>query len=439
MSRNYPQPPRSHGSTQRVISVAVIAFVATVLVVGIILIVGAQDNNNDTPAAGVTTGTEEPTPTLSIPTEEPTETPSMPATTPTPPASTPTPESDDAISTPTATPTDQAVTATPVQPTATDPPPPTATPTSVPPTATPEQAPPEPTSELEPVPTETTEPPIGAFGELPPAQLPSGGAASTLNLSYQLGMSLESLPAIASAYRIEWPVYSLEEVQATAERLGLIGQVVEEGVGIYRIESDRGTLYVSPSEIVFRSAGFGTGSGLPDDSTAISTAREWLQVSQFVGSNLGSGTVVGRDPDQQRVVVRFRPSQPSPNLAPTPSATVNIGSGNTVLEAQIHWPASMTPSEYGLRAPINLWQSVQNGLGYLTADLSNVSASGQLSGTATITDFSIAYTAAGSPLDQQYLVPLVMFNGTARIEQTGEEVPISVAVPAVYHEASQFG
>ena len=296
------------------------------------------------------------------------------------------------------------------------------------PEATPTEAEPEP----------TPEPLEGDFGFLPPAQLPSGGAASRLSLDYQLGMSLEALPTTGTVYQLTWPSYTLADVELARDQLGLDGEVVEEGVGVYRISGDTGSLYVSPAEIVYNATG-GAGGELPGDGEAIAIAWEWISLSGFLSSDADGGEVVARDEDAQRVIVKFRPVAPQPNLAPNPAATVTIGPGGTVLEVRIAWPAGMIPSEYGYSDPLAIWEAVQSGQGFLEADLSSIFATGPLSGTATIYDYWTAYTLAGSPGGGQYLVPVIRFEGTARIDQTGDEITIFVSIPVVWAQQGTAG
>lgn len=306
------------------------------------------------------------------------------------------------------------------------------------PTSTPEPEEPEPTP-TEPEPEPTTEPLEGDFGFLPPAQLPSGGAASRLTLSYQLGMSLEALPTSGTVYELIWPSYTFDDVVLARDQLGLGGDVIEEGVGVYRVEGDVGSLYVSPAEIVYYSAGGAAAGELPGDGEAIDNAWEWVSLSGFIPGEMDGGEVVARDEDSGRVVVKFRPVAPQPNLAPNPAATVTIGPGGTVLEVRIAWPSSMTPSEYGYTDPLAIWEAIQAGQGFLEADLSSIFATGPLSGTATIYDYWTAYTLAGSPGGGQYLVPVIRFEGTARIDQTGDEITIFVSIPVVWAQQGTVG
>ncbi len=425
-----PQSSRPIGSSV-IISIAAVGAVLLILVVGSLVILNRLNSNDDNNAAIIPS----PSGTSELVQLNPTHTP---AGVPIAGAPTETATRDAATQSPVAT--GSLVTATPTEesvdePTATDEIP---TEVGVDPTATDEVID-DPTATDIPAPTATELPFEGAFGFLPPAQLPSGGVASTLELEYQLGMSLEALPASGTVNRITWPVYTLDDVEFARDRLGLQASVVEEGVGVYRVESDRGTLFVSPTEIVFRAAGFSEGSDLPDDASAISIARNWVDLSGFIGGSMDSGTVVGRDEDIGRVVVKFRPGAPQPNLAPNPSATVNIGPGSTVIEVHIAWPASLEASEYGYSDPLDVWKEIQNGQGYLEADITSVLATGFLTGVATITDYSTAYTLAGNPGSGQYLVPLITFHGTARIDQTGDEIPVYVSIPVVYYEEGTAG
>lgn len=422
---------RPYGSSSLAVSVAVIVIVLALLVIGGVLIWGARDSDDNEGNAAAPT-------TVDVAFEDPTSTvqelPTVDDSTPT--TSSTEPPTQEPSATPSATATvDTAATEAALIPTATEVTEPTATEVVEEPTEEPVV---EPTSEIEEPAEPPVEPEIGEFGELPPAQLPSGGVSSSLSLTYDLGMSLEALPTDASAYLIDWPIYTIDEVQAAVDQMGLDAEAVEEGTGVFRAEGETGALYVSPSEIVYSSYLEPEGSELPGDSGAASAAADWLSLTGFVNANIDGGTVIGRDEDAMLVIVVFRPAEPSPNLAPTPSATVTVGAGGEVVEARIHWPSEVIPSTYGLRSPTDIWKSVQNGGGFLEADLSQVSASGFLSGTATITDYSIAYTLAGGA-DYQYLVPVIQFHGWAIIDQSGEEISISVSVPAVYHQTDSFG
>lgn len=416
-----PMRTRPYGSSPIAISIAVIVLVGALVAAGVLLILNQDDNDEDSDQSGVVATAT--TDSGSQPTQSESEEPTAPAETPTavdgPTEPTATATGENGSSAPTPSPTEDSDEAT-----ATDS------------DANPTQS--EPTGEAQ-EPTPTAEPFTGDFGVLPPAQLPSGGVSNLLELDYQLGMSLEELPASATVYLIEWPVLSLDEAQAIAQRFGLQGEVVEEGVGIYRVETESGSLFISPSETIFRAADPDTNGDLPSDDVIIDAARDWLTLSGFAGNNTDSGTIVGRDDQIGRAVVAFRPSSPSPILAPTPSATITIGPEGSLVEARISWPSSLIPSDYGLIAPIDLWSRVVAGQGFVEADLAGIDTSEDLTATATITGYSIAYTLAGGPAEDQYLVPVVSFQGLARIDRTGDEIDITVSVPSVYAEVGSIG
>ncbi len=428
-----PLNSRPYGSSA-IISIGIVGVVMAILVLGSLFILnglGSDDDGDDDQAAIPSpAGTSELVQIVSTATED---------------GATPT-EAGPATASPTnsqgAAPTTAPETSTEAEPVATDPEPtlaePTATEPVEAPTATDEPAP-EPTEPPPPEATATELPLEGAFGFLPPAQLPSGGVASTLTLEYQLGLSLESLPTVGNVNRIIWPIYTLADVEFARDRLALQAAVVEEGVGVYRVDSDRGALFVSPTEIIFRAAGFVDESGMPADAEALASAREWVDLSGFITGSMDAGEIVGRDDTLERIVVKFRPVEPQPNLAPNPSATVTVGPGSTVIEVRIAWPADLESSQYGYSDALDVWREIQNGQGYLEADITSVFATGQLTGVATITDYSTAYTLAGNPTTEQYLVPLVSFHGTARIDQTGDEIPITVSIPVVYFEEGTAG
>ncbi len=415
----------SEDSPHRGIAIGILIFVGILIVGGVVLmfsVLGGDDGNQQqVPAASAPTATEPQT----------TEQPSQPSPVQTQPA--------DSSATSTRPPTVTPTTPSTEDPAASDEADPTETPNETSDTSEPE--PTEPSSgEPEPTtPPVVDEPISGDFGTLPESLLPSGGVSSQLELEYQLGMSLESLPDEATAYLIEWPVYSYDDVLASAEQLGFFGEPQELGVGIYSVDSDRGSLFVSPNEIVFRATSFSTSEEMPDDATAIDAAATWLVLSGFVGPDMDGGAVVDRDEGTATVVVKFRPVEPTPNLAPNPSATVNVGPGGDVIEARIHWPSDLFGSVYGLKDPLDIWAKVAGGFGFLEADITSVLATGLLTGTATITDFSISYTLAGQPTSSQYLVPLITFYGSARIDQTGDEIPVQVTVSAVYDQISSVG
>lgn len=292
----------------------------------------------------------------------------------------------------------------------------------------------EPTEPVEEAPPPVEEPLTGEFGFLPPPQLPSGGAGQSLTLDYQLGTSLELVPTTGTVYLAEWPSYTADEVETMAADLGIEGDVIEQGAGVFSVEDDVSSLFVSPTVIEYSSASVASQGGVPSDDVAVDAAWSWFSAAGIGGIAAGSGEVIAREEDSGLTVVALRPEYPAPNLAPTPAARIKVSADGVVEEAHVEWPADIVGSEYGLTPALDLWEALRNGQAFISADLSE---SGSGSGTVTITDISIAYTVSGSPYDAQYIVPLVVFGGTATIN--GSSVYVSAYVPAVYHQGNPLG
>jgi hypothetical protein len=285
----------------------------------------------------------------------------------------------------------------------------------------------------------TEEPVIGEFGELPPPQLVSGGLARPLTLQYQLDVSLATAPTSAPVYLLLWPDWSVDGAAALAASLGIDGEVVDQGGGSYQASGSTGDLFIAPGVVQYIS-GVGPPDGTIDnDGSLIATARQWLLDTGLVGADVGDGSILGRDEASQRAVVAFKPIDPSPMLAFVPSATVTLGPGGVVREANVRWPDNYAVSDYGLRSVDELWNEVLAGEGAIEADLTVVPGEGALTGTLTVHTISIAYSYAGSPAGDEYLVPLMVFSGDARLGEFDLSVPVSIYLPAVFGQAAPRG
>jgi hypothetical protein len=79
------------------------------------------------------------------------------------------------------------------------------------------------------------------------------------------------------------------------------------------------------------------------------------------------------------------------------------------------------------------------GEGAIEADLTQVPGEGELTGTLTVHTISIAYSYAGSPAGDEFLVPLLVFSGDARLGEFDLTVPVSIYLPAVFGQAAPRG
>jgi hypothetical protein len=305
--------------------------------------------------------------------------------------------------------------------------------TEVPETPTPE--PPTPT--IEPTPT----PLVGDFGDLPAPDMPSGNSARRpITLDYRLDLSLQLVPTEAPVYALQHRAWTLEEVEAVATALGIESEVVDQGGGSFRTAD--GSLYISGDLVRYiNSAPDASGEAeLPGDDALIQMARNWLIEHRLVGADAGPGSVRLRDEDAGRAIVAIKPVEPESILSAAPEAAVTLTADGTVLQADVQWPAALNRSDYGLRSAEDLWNDIRAGRGYLEIDPAALPASdGALTGSANLTSVSLAYSLAGSPATQQFLVPLVVFAGQAEIEGADGPIPIKVYVPAVGAQVAPRG
>ena len=415
-------------------------FVAALLVIAVILFSGGDDNDNG--QQGVTVGEATGTSMQETAAVQPgvtrTSTDTTPNTTTAPITATsttgegaPTATIADVEPTETTAPEDEEPVPTQAEEASVDEPEPTEEP------AIEEQEPTE-----EPVveePELTEEPPaIGDFGTLPPAQIVSGGLSRTLNLDYEVATSLSDLPSSAPVYLLEWPAWTADDVATIAANLGIEG-AVEGGPGSFQVFGTTSEMYFSGPTVQYVYTGSLPELPLGDDASVIESARSWIYANGFISDDVDGGLVIGRDDDAGRAVVLFKPAQVSPVLSFLPSATVTVGPGGSVIESNIRWPAGYVGSEYGLWSGDALWNKVLAGEGSVEADLSAVGGSGVLSGTLTVYSVSIAYSYAGTPGSDEFLVPLVVFSGEATLIETGDVVPVSIYVSAIAGQATPQG
>jgi hypothetical protein len=302
------------------------------------------------------------------------------------------------------------------------------------PEATPEPA--EPT----PAPSPTPPPLVGDFGELPASDMPSGSPAEALNLEFHLDMSLQAIPAQAPVYQIERRQWTIEDAANLASRLGIQGDVADQGDS-YRVEDEAASVYISSSMIQYIRP-FTTEEipDLPENEQLAQMARAWLTDTGIVGADIGPAQVLDRDPDSGRAFILVKPVQPPDIISATPSASVTIRGDGVVTEAMVNWPRALHASTYGLRSPEDLWGDASRGRHFVDIDVNQLPAGfSGASGTVTITSSSLAYTISGSPQATQFLVPVVVFSGTANIQGADGPIPVRIYVEAVSAQASPRG
>jgi len=84
---------------------------------------------------------------------------------------------------------------------------------------------------------------------------------------------------------------------------------------------------------------------------------------------------------------------------------------------------------------------VLSNQGYIEADIAaaDLPAGATVTGTVTYNNVSIAYTTAGPPGGDQYLVPIFVFRGRMRLEGGEETYAIRTYVPALANSGAPVG
>lgn len=338
--------------------------------------------------------------------------------------------------TPTPDPSDELVPMTPEpSPTSEEDAGPTPTPTAV---QVAEEPAPTPTPVADDPPP--ADPPVtGDFGELPAGDMPSGSPADALNLQFNLNLDLQSLPGQAAAYQINRRQWTLEDAQSVVSSLAIDADVVDQGGGSFQAEGSTASIYINPASIQYvRTSSPDEDVTLPGNEQLIQTARNWLTENGLVAGNLGSGEVRNRNEQSGIANVLLSPAEPSNIISGTPSARVSVRGDGIVTEATISWFQSLTGSTYGLRPAEDLWADAISGRGFIDINANDLPSGFQgASATANITSAWVAYTIAGSPQGTQYLVPVMVFSGTANVE--GTSAPVNIYVQAAAAQAVPRG
>lgn len=419
--------PRRDDTSQRNLMIAVALFVAALIAVGILLLTSPDGGNGTADVAGSTA-----TPTAGQSLISPTQQAPTTTNAPTNPSDAPTPTVTANVSTTTPgearaepSPTDEQL-----------------SPSPTPDAGSTDDEDPEDDLEPEPEPTEvaepTAEPAVGEFGTLPPAQVVSGGLARSVELSFELAMSLDAVPSSATAYRLYWAGWSADEAASVAAKVGITADV-EGASGSFEVVGEGGQLYISRTVVQYVNTRQPVGGLLEDNATVIENARIWLANSGITAGNVGAGSLIGRDDAAQRAVILFKPVSPTPLLAFYPSATVTIGPGGDVREANIRWPDGYDTSEYDMRPANEIWNDILAGEGSIEADLTDLPGSGPVTGTLTVYDVSIAYSFGVADDGSEYLVPLIVFSGEIFAGEYGLSIPASVYIQGVYGQSAPRG
>jgi hypothetical protein len=278
--------------------------------------------------------------------------------------------------------------------------------------------------------------------ELPPPDFPSANVEGyTFDLRYALSAELDKVPREASVYELLRDEPTVDSVQKIADNLAIDGKVDDRGDGSFTATGDGGDLFVTIDMINYFSSAQVPEGDLPSDEKAIAAGRDWLRHASLLPPDIGTGSVVSRMPDSNRLIVNFVPAEPVPILSGYPSITLTMAVDGSVIEAQIRWANIVRSDVYQLMSPDQAWQLVTTGQAYLAPDLrgAGIDPGTEVKGRVTFTAISIAYATAGPPGGRQYLQPVYVFEGRIRPEGDKKTYPITAYVSALSNSGAPVG
>lgn len=279
------------------------------------------------------------------------------------------------------------------------------------------------------------------------SQLPSADLPSMNQQGYLFEMesswtgSFDSVQTEAPVYRMDMPVYDSESFSEFAGRLGIEGEVQDQGDGNWQVSNDAGTLFSAPGFSQFISSESIPEGDLPNDEQAIAFAREWLRQSGNLPADAGEGMILSRTDDPARVIIQFQPARPENIIAAYPNLVVTMGPNGSILEASFRWYSLAVVDTYALSPVEAAWTEVAERRSFLQVELPEGLADPgtTLRGRATYTNVVVAYTSSGAFDETQYLQPVYVFSGTVQIEGSDQTYPIRAYVPALVNSQQPVG
>ncbi len=277
---------------------------------------------------------------------------------------------------------------------------------------------------------------IGAvepFGTLP-SVAPVMNGTPPPSLIYKLTGPLTGGAARADVFSIAWSPPSAAQVDELARRLGLTGPVRQPKAGMYTVDGN-GMLSVDAKATVYAPPPITMETNsLPDDRTAIISARSWLATRDLLPPDVGPANV-RRNGDTLDVI--FHPKTLPVIFSDLPGIQVRIGAGNVVQEVRRAWPNELLPGAYDLISLDNAWQQAQ-ARGMVDLRLP-AGLSMPLNATALVNTVSLVYAFASDTKGRDFLQPLYLFSGTVAIPGQATGVDIRIAVPAVRNVQQSAG
>jgi len=277
--------------------------------------------------------------------------------------------------------------------------------------------------------------------QLPPADLPTMNEQGfVFELQSGFTGSLDQVPTDAPVYAMTQTTFDAASAEAIAVRLSIGGELNDQGGGTFTGEGN-GSLFITPGLVQYISTASVPEGTLPDDEEAIAFAREWLRQTELLPANVGEGAIVAKVDTPPRVIVSFKPIQPERLLSADPSITVTMGLNASILEASFRWAELSAADTYQLRGADTAWTEVVERRSYLQASIppDTIAPGSTITGTASYSDVSLAYTSSGVPGEQQYLQPVFVFTGTVTPDGSSASFPIESYVPGLINSRQPVG
>lgn len=278
--------------------------------------------------------------------------------------------------------------------------------------------------------------------QLPAADLPTMNEQGFLfELESTWTGSFDAVPREAPVYAMTPPAHDSASVGELAARLGIEGEVVDQGGGSLSVEGDTGTLFVTGGLEQYASRAEIPEGDVPGDEQAVAFAREWLRQTELLPPDAGTGAVIARTEEPARVVVAIEPVRPENLISAYPSINVILGPEAVVLEASLRWSNLATADVYSLRPAEQAWTEVAEKRSYLQAEVpADFAEPGtSITGQSVYDSVVIGYTTSGIPGEAQYLQPVYVFTGTLTPEWSSSGFPITAYVPALVNSQQPVG
>ena len=278
--------------------------------------------------------------------------------------------------------------------------------------------------------------------QLPAVDLPDMNEQGFLyNFESTWKGSFDSLPTEASVIRMDVDAYDKDRTAALAAKLGIVGDVTDQGAGSFEVSSDTGNLFVTPGLQQYVSTAKEEDGDLPSDDQALAYAREWLRQTALLPADAGDGIILARVDNPARVVVAIEPIRPGNLISLYPSITVTMGKNGLILEAAFRWSNLTAEETYALRPAAEAWNDIASQASAVQADLPSdfTDPGATVNGKATYTKADIAYSTSGQPGQTQYLQPVYVFTGTVRPDGADKDYTLSAYVPALVNSQQPVG